>query len=162
NVKLCDKITADFPSEPVPDPIVPPRTDGRVHLEAQGIEQFFRGKKWTEITLASLRKDYRGDPSACMTFMTPQAFRYYLPLFMTICLEHGIDADMILLSTIWRLTRGHSPLQDDRWMSERYSFLSKLQEQDIAEFLLVMRDYCEPLLPGNDAEIAYKSYWERL
>jgi hypothetical protein len=55
--------------------------------EGHAITRFHRGKRWQEITLGHLREDYEGDSTACLAFMTPEGWRYYLPAYLLIALE---------------------------------------------------------------------------
>jgi hypothetical protein len=48
------------------------------HLECNQVRDFFRQKRWRDISHSVLRT-YIGDESACLSFMSPVAFRYYLP-----------------------------------------------------------------------------------
>jgi hypothetical protein len=55
--------------------------------EGHQISAFHRGKRWQEITLRHVREDYEGDPTACLAFMTPQGWRYYLPAYLLMALD---------------------------------------------------------------------------
>ena len=45
-----------------------------VCLETDAIVEFFHGKQWQDITLVELQEGYKGDASACLAFMTPEAY----------------------------------------------------------------------------------------
>jgi hypothetical protein len=55
--------------------------------EGHPISAFHRGKRWQEITLHHLLDDYAGDPTACLAFMTPEGWRYYLPAYLLMALD---------------------------------------------------------------------------
>jgi hypothetical protein len=55
--------------------------------EGHAIAAFHRGKRWQEITLGHLRDGYPGDSTACLTFMTPEGWRYYLPAYVLMALD---------------------------------------------------------------------------
>lgn len=55
--------------------------------EGHAIAAFHRGKRWQEITLRHLFDDYPGDPTACLAFMQPEGWRYYLPAYVVIALD---------------------------------------------------------------------------
>ena len=52
------------------------------------VEDYFRGKHWTEITPDGLSRDYPGPEDACLSFMSPRAFLFYLPAFMTMAVQY--------------------------------------------------------------------------
>jgi hypothetical protein len=56
------------------------------------IEDYFSGKHWTEITLDGLRRDYPGPEDACLSFMSPRAFRFYLPAFLSMAVQYRDQA----------------------------------------------------------------------
>ena len=51
--------------------------------EGHAIAAFHQGKDWREITLRHLFDEYPGDPTACLAFMTPEGWRYYLPAYVS-------------------------------------------------------------------------------
>jgi hypothetical protein len=55
--------------------------------EGHTVTAFHQGKDWREITLRHLFDDYPGDPTACMAFMQPEGWRYYLPAYLLIALD---------------------------------------------------------------------------
>lgn len=55
--------------------------------EGNTVAGFHRGKRWQEITLSRLRAGYEADPSACLAFMTPEGWRYYLPAYLLLALD---------------------------------------------------------------------------
>jgi hypothetical protein len=55
--------------------------------EGHGVTDFHRGKDWREITRRHLFDDYPGDPTACLAFMQPDGWRYYLPAYLLIALD---------------------------------------------------------------------------
>src|SRR5258706_13461640 len=56
-------------------------------IEANDIRIFFAGKKIDEITIDLLNSAYSHDPAACLAFMSPIAFAFFLPLWMKISLN---------------------------------------------------------------------------
>ncbi len=100
------------------------------HLERAQVAEFFRGKRWKDVTLAALRS-YRGDASACLAFMSPEAFRYYLPAYMLIALDDYAEADAIADSALNMLTPGE--LRE--YWNERAKGFSQRQRGAILSFL---------------------------
>jgi hypothetical protein len=78
-------------SQPLPEDI-PYDNSGR-HFECAAVGAFFAGKAWEEMTWSVL-STYKGDRSACLCFMSPSAFRYYLANYMVIAIEHYREADV--------------------------------------------------------------------
>jgi hypothetical protein len=55
--------------------------------EGHAVAAFHRGKDWREITLHHLFDNYPGDPTACLAFMQPEGWRYYLPAYVLMALD---------------------------------------------------------------------------
>jgi hypothetical protein len=71
--KLSARVHAAFPDVPPADfPIVLHHCD-----ECARVEHDFRGKRWPEVDLDTLRYHYDSLP-----LLSPEAFRYYLPSFI--------------------------------------------------------------------------------
>jgi hypothetical protein len=67
--------------------------------EGHAVTAFHRGKTWSKMTLRHLVDDYAGDATACLAFMTPEGWRYYLPAYLVIALqpdEAGAIADAVV------------------------------------------------------------------
>jgi hypothetical protein len=108
------------------------RADG-YNLECIQVADFFRGRSWKDITLKAL-KAYRGDRSACLSFMSPDAFRYYLSAYMLIALDNYADADVVGDSAVNALTpQPRGPLQ--QFWIERASGFTQEQKSAIVAFL---------------------------
>jgi len=128
-------------------------------IEARQVADYFSDKKWQDITVRSLRADYIGDASACLVFMTPQAFRFYLPAYLLICIDEYNEADVIYDSTITRLIKSTEPTEATKF-DDRFVTMALGQKQAIAAFLLQMH-----LLHDNKDRVeecarrALDSYW---
>jgi hypothetical protein len=111
--------------------------DGEGHnLECIQVADFFRGKRWNDVTLGSL-KSYRGDASACLYFMSVDAFRYYLPAYMLIALDNYAEADVVADTAVNALTpQPLGPLQ--KFWAERLAGFSPKQREAIVAFLRFM------------------------
>lgn len=72
---------------------------------------YFKGKHWREITLKGLREESPGPPDACRCFMSPEAFRFYLPAYMRIAVEEYEAADVVAETVIFALM---PPREDER------------------------------------------------
>lgn len=131
------------------------------HLEQQQVKDYFKGKKWEDITLGSLRTEYIGDESACLYFMTEQAARYYLPAYLLISVIDYNDADVIIDSVISMLT----PEEHDGSNLERfYSWVKGFSLEQcnvISLFLLYMAKNHSDYFFEGEPNIALECYWRK-
>jgi len=68
------------------------------HLECNEVLAAFRGKHWREVPFETLRYE-----SAALSFMTPAAYRYYLPAYLLACILDYAEADMIPDTVVFSL-----------------------------------------------------------
>lgn len=150
--------------------------------EGHAVTAFHRGKRWQEITLRHLREDYEGDSTACLAFMTPEGWRYYLPAYLLIALEWK-ESDAIGDTVVFALTHprarveSYSRVATDLGLepeavlathSERFEErMSDLREDELAAVRAVLEHIAalvdaenERLAPGlpNDARVALESW----
>jgi hypothetical protein len=78
--------------------------------EGHAISAFHRGKRWQEITLRHLCDDYPGDPTACLAFMQPEGWRYYLPAYLVIALDWR-ESDAVGDAVVGALTHPRARLE---------------------------------------------------
>lgn len=174
--RAAETIQAAFADVPYPgDNGIGKRVPGSnvyTSLETGSVEAFFAGRHWTEINWDVLWHEYEGQASACPTFMTPAAFRYYLPAYMLMALQ-GIDVvDMLASSTVQNLIPRLFPdtgdAEGDGRLGRNIRELTIEQRAAVAAFLLAMQEaYREdfsfvtgPL--GDDSPMrALNDYWER-
>lgn len=71
--------------------------------EPMQIREYFSGKDWWVLTLKGLYDDYIGDPSACLTFMTPLGMKYYLPAYLLLAVEDYYEGDVLTLELSSRM-----------------------------------------------------------
>ncbi len=104
-----EQVAAAFNDGPAPaeDEIVS-RSSFPYDPEREQIRKFLSGKRWTELSIDELDR-YIGDASAILSFLTPKAFSYYLPAFLTVSLTDYARADAIVYSTLWRFTLFSDP-----------------------------------------------------
>ncbi len=164
--ELQEKIIESFKAVPYPGDENIVENKPYLDIESDQIKGFFRGKSWREITIERLVNDYIGDHSACLGFMTPTAFRYYLPSYMLICICNYTEADMSYESLFYKLTRGAYSEDGDSWFDIRFECFSDDIKTVIAEFVWSMH-----LLHGQDSvsksdpisieQQAFMSYWDQ-
>lgn len=114
-------------------------------LEAKEIESFLKGKRWEDITLESLRSNPPMDPSACLSFMTREAFQYYLPAYLAITLDHKREADVIPEFTIRALSIPEIPASDRNRYESRLANFTTAQRKVIKSVLEYAREMYEGL-----------------
>jgi hypothetical protein len=131
------------------------------HLECNQVREFFQGKRWQDITLDALLAGYNGDASACLNFMTPEAFRYYLPAYLFIAIDRFKESDVIPYSVVWKLTAPEHPGPDMDWFLSRVEGLSLEQRRVIIEFLQFMRTAHAEHFFSDDPGTALKRYWSK-
>ncbi len=153
--KLLAAISGAFSEFPMPD-----RLSGKAGCggdEYSYVENFFAGKRWTEISLESLREAYRGPPDACLSFMSHEAFRYFLPSFMWLFIERWEEADAVADAVIFSLIPTRDPILEE-WQTERFSHFDENQRRVVADFL----GYAEEI-HGSEYETfelqEAKQYW---
>jgi hypothetical protein len=127
-------------------------------FEARSVENFFSGKTWSDISLCDFSEKYEGDPAACLSFMTPAAYRYFFPLFMrSALLEHdGADAIFdVVVNKLYQAACGDVAL---RSIYEEYQ---PKQLNSIAKYLSVLSDRYSRYYPVDYAKEALEIYWSQ-
>ena len=106
----------------------------RSGIESCAVDDFFRGRKRFDTSLAELRDDYEFDESACLTFMGPDAFAFFLPLFMKLSVFDCEDSDNIPDSVVLKLHR-MAIGEADHWLNAILKGYSRDQRNIVVEFL---------------------------
>lgn len=164
---LIDRIRAHFPVHPMPIVI----GEG---AESYGVNSYFSGRTWPKVTIKSISEDGIDDVGAYLTFMTDEAFRYYLPAYMLMPLiEYSDDNSWIIEKTDWHLI-AYEDTHNLHWRSpdltinqEKLVCFDKFlpqQKTDIADYLFhQIHHRGRDLITGNglneDASRAFNSYW---
>jgi hypothetical protein len=155
-----------------------------VGSEYDYVKAYFEGKRWKDVTLDSLRSGYPGPASACLNFMSPEAFRYYLPAFLIITMEDPVEADAIVDTVISSLRPPEFPdadfldfvrrylgeestkqftsqenlAQDRRIFAETVALLSDMQKRAVRAFLQFMTGHY-PQEMDDLIRPAMRQYW---
>lgn len=106
-----------------------------INLEANAITNFFKGKHWKDVTLDKLQKEYSGDASACLFFMTPEACRYYISSYMVIALFDYDKADVIADSALACFSPPPKSLDDYQMWKENMLLYTQKQRKVIVLFI---------------------------
>lgn len=134
-----------------------------VCLETDAIVEFFHGKQWQDITLEELQEGYKGDASACLAFMTPEAYRFYVPAYMLIALSNYNEADVTADTAINSfIPPDESSADMYQWWEQRVGGFPPEQRETIIAFLEYMQgahaeDY--PVHSPAEALTKLKKYW---
>jgi hypothetical protein len=128
------------------------------------VAEFFKGKRWQDVTLEGLRNGYEGPPDACLCFMSGDALRYYLPAFMHIAMRDYASNDMVCEAAMSALTPPtahpelfaaakregtpdeHNPYAEANvarqraWWDARVAGLAPAQREAIVAFLSYMQE----------------------
>ena len=106
------------------------------HLECNAVAKFFCGKHWRRITLDSLSHAYPGDGSACLSFMSPAAYQFYLPAYMLIAIDSYNEADVTADAAMFSLTPWREPESDMyAWWKTKVTGFTFAQREAIVAFL---------------------------
>jgi len=145
--------------------------------EPQAIDSYFKDKAWTAITLSDIKMNYTQPIDTCLTFMTDEAYLYFLPAFivMEIIDPIGTDAsgDSLIFNLILPSYSDIKRSDNDEQFIKKFNAYTVEQKCLIAQFLEceaqeTKMDYDELysktnkpeiLSWSNDAQKALDSYW---
>lgn len=155
--ELITLIRSTFPSEPLPT-IVVTASDGTD--EAILARKMLSGHNWHSLSFADMAPHWEGANVAdALTFLTPEAFRYYLPAFMLLALEEGkqktVESINSLINNLGGLMNGPIP---DYKLSVLQGF-SVAQKQTIAIFIKCTKELYKGLLIGDPLGELLTKYW---
>ena len=111
--ELKRRILEGFRDTPYPgdDHIVNVRQD--INPESRDTATAFKGKDWGDVSVEMVREYKESLP-----LFTAAAFRYYLPSYMTCCVESPREVDVALDSVLFNLT---PPKDRNGWQWNRFS-----------------------------------------
>jgi len=123
---------------------VPYPGDGNLVLDQTGydpecveIATAFRGKDWRSISRETVR-----DHATALPLFTPLAFRYFLPAYMTICLDAYYDLDVAPHSVLFNLTPPNQRIGDAwEFFWIRAQGLTRIEREAVASFLEIIGEY---------------------
>ena len=120
-----------------------PISDSVVHGELKAVYKFFRGKHWREVSFSELMHDYEYDEKACLAFMHPMAFRFFLPAFLLFCLDQTSAKDESRAIAEMLVTMLTPPPKGDvdayHSFEDRIKVLNVEEKDAVSGFL----DYCQ-------------------
>ena len=120
-------------------------------LECEDIQEFFRGKSWKDLKFPELYGWH-----AALNMFTPSALHYFLPGFMTACLDHWNEADLIpaWILSLWLPAGADEEEKIVKCRLEKQSIFTARQRLTIVEFLREYEKYDDWYRGENDIQIA--------
>jgi hypothetical protein len=125
------------------------------HLEAAEIATAFRGRHWRDVPLATLKRESSG-----LFFMTPAAYRFYLPAYLIAAIRAYDETDTLPGSVVFSLTA--APAEDPgraESFRARVADLTPSQRDAIRSFLEFLAAEHGRDFPLGDIERALDSSW---
>jgi hypothetical protein len=134
------------------------------------VAEYFRGKRWDELTLDHLLAHYEGPHYACTSFMSADAYAYYLGAMMIMAVERPEDS--LLDSVVFGLTKwwrgpgaveapGDVPDTAAEWTADRWGRLSARQTDSVLTFLEYVRELFRERGWGVDEPDRALENWRR-
>jgi len=98
-------------------------------LEPQAIQTLLFGRPWTTVDAALLLSyGQDADTGAMPFFLSPEAFRYYLPAFLTFIVSHYSDAGTLIDALLLKLKQASDELAPCTYSQrQRLTILSFLE-----------------------------------
>ncbi|MBV8113365.1 MAG: hypothetical protein JO300_01390 [Silvibacterium sp.] len=132
---LIPKIKQAFGWRPMPVEVV----EGTSLLQLDSdVEEalWFAGRNWRDITWQDWQQR-----RVALTFMSPDAFTYYLPSVLILSLKNPEETLAPAQSSIWNLDRTPSIQALDRYLIDRFRELRTEEYEVLKEWLLQLSDY---------------------
>lgn len=153
-IRLRADIRETFSSIAYPgnDNIVP-YPDG---YEYNDVYKAFKSVNWQEVNWEWLKMHYSAPTGDALLFMTPEAYRYYLPAYLLITIDSYEECDVLSDYIIYGLTAQRYEKYTPEDFQERIAPLTDEAKSVIAKFLL----YIYETYSNKDALTAYNGYWK--
>ena len=149
---LVQAIEQIFPCLPVCSEVI--SHDGAIMDEPRAVEKLFKGKAWCDISLSMLINDFDVALDSIFIHMSDEAKRYYLPLFLIICLKEYEECDVMYESVMDDLV-----YRDNSYFPfVEYSDKQKKIVAQCLQYFAVLNSYEDDFF--NDAKKALNSYWK--
>lgn len=152
--EMLNQITRAFPKQPYPTAQAVTLKDDVKGTEESDIAQAFQGKSWQDLDAETVRYH-----AVALHFFTPQAYRHFLPAYMTLCVTHYTEVDVavdMLISTLRSPSVGGVDAEGYSRFQEVVRRLTDAQKSVIAHFLAYMGETHHK----NEAISALTRYWQ--
>jgi hypothetical protein len=133
---VLDKLTSSFQTLPYPGDLNLVYDNTGYDLECVDIQQAFAGKHWSELSQETLIRE-----SSALAFLTPEAFRFYLPAYLSNVVREFDESDALPEISVYYLTL---PVEADSLIN-----LSCIQQQSNETKLEVSQFLIEELSRSN-------------
>jgi hypothetical protein len=154
---LARKIERTFATVPYPGDSDLVYDNSGDHLECSEVAEAFRGRNWKDLDLDFLRYHAQS-----IFFLSPAAYRFYLPAYLLVSLRSFAEADTIPGTIIGSLTapKGQNPEDMDFFLRTVRMFEPE-QREAITAFLEFMANTHQDSFPFDEPRIALERYWSR-
>jgi len=133
---VLEKLTSSFQALPYPGDLNLVYDNTGNHLECVEIQQTFAGKHWSELSQETLIRE-----SSALAFLTPEAFRFYLPAYLSNVVRDFDESDALPETSVYYLTL---PVEADSLIN-----LNCIQQQSNETKLEVSQFLIEELSRSN-------------
>ena len=130
-MSLRDTIEQAFDKTPTPMPPLVSTT-----YDDEGVTEYFTGTTWRGHSVENLRYH-----SVAMSFLTPEAHRYYLPAFMIAALDNREEADIIPDHIVY-----HFSNTDEAFWQER---IEKFSPQECGAIIAFIQHFAHEHEPAD-------------
>jgi hypothetical protein len=129
--------------------------DSPRHLEGQWIRNSLAGCHWQKLTCADLLEH-----EASIYFMTPVAFRFFLPAYL-ICSLNPIEADAVADSIINSLSPPPLGVGTTEEFMSRISLLQSDELSSVASFFRYFDTYHRDSYPDDIVHRSLEQFWSK-
>jgi hypothetical protein len=131
---LLDRINDAFGKETAPPADDVAYAPQGTHMECDDVRRAFAGKDWRSLGADDLLQN-----KEALDFMTPRAFRFYLPAYLRFSVEHFTESDVIP-DTILGILLPTVDEQLKKWRKERLDALSTGEAYVLRAFVEFLRE----------------------
>lgn len=130
--------------------------------EEKALSEYFSNRKISDISLNSLKEEYKYPHNACLCFMAPRAYAFFLPAFMKLAINDtkgDTDIPWVVVScNLLAIAEGKMKKNLEAILIS----YSKTQLQAITVFLKIMSNgYYKNYEPEDDAQTSLDIFWGR-
>lgn len=157
--ELLELISSAFSKEQYPENSPITQNDTTEGTEEYEIAQAFHGKSWKEIESVTVRYH-----STALFFFMPQAYRYFLPAYMTLCITDYSEVDHAITALIGSLRLPETSKAEGRPYKRFLAIVSGFtdkQKNVIAHFLEYISETYGEHFPAHPPSITLDLYWKQ-
>lgn len=150
--ELIRLITEAFPEQPIPTKIAETYAGEGDGFEA---DRLYTGRTWKSLSIEDVLATYEnGSPAQSLYCLTDEAYRYYLPFFLTFAIQAKVSgANNYLTTDSLMYSFSEKP---DGWVAKKLAGCTLNQKHAIAMFLCFFKERGAYL---EEVETALAGYW---